>query len=164
MIEAVSLLQLKNVTNIELNFIGDGTEHEMISLLTKKYHVNAVITGYLPYTKMFAKLLQCQIAINPIKKGTASSIVNKVGDYAAAGIPVINTQDCAEYRQLLEEYNAGFNTIPENSKDIARKIYILYRSAELRYKMGNNEKILFDEKFDRSKTYKKIIKCVLNDL
>ena len=163
LIEAISLLQAKGINNIELYLIGDGTERTLIESLVEQYHIKAKITGYLPYEEMFTKLLQCQIAVNPIKKGTASSIVNKVGDYAAAGIPVINTQDNAEYRQLLEKYNAGLNTIPENSDDIARKILMLYQSEKLRHKMGENEKKLFEDKFDRSKTYNKIVECILSD-
>jgi glycosyltransferase involved in cell wall biosynthesis len=163
LIEAVALLQKNDLENIELCFIGDGTEHAAIENLVHQHHVRATITGYLPYNEMFAQLIRCQVAVNPIKKGTSSSVVNKVGDYAAAGIPVINTQDNAEYRRLLEKYNAGLNTIPENSDDIARKIHILYQSEALRREMGENERKLFKDKFDRSKTYKRIIDTILGN-
>lgn len=58
---------------------------------------------------MVGLLCSCDIAVNPIKKGSAGSIINKVGDYAAAGIPVVNTQENLEYKNILEEYNAGIN-------------------------------------------------------
>lgn len=162
LIKAIALLKKKGLDDIELDLIGDGTERENINLLVKQYRIRAKITGYLPYDKMFTELVKCNVAINPIVKGTASSVVNKVGDYAAAGIPVVNTQDNTEYRQLLDKYNAGLNTIPEDSEDIARKILILYQSGKLRTDMGDNEKRLFNDKFDRSKTYQKIIDCILN--
>jgi len=52
---------------------------------------------------MVGLLCACQIAINPIKSKSAGSIINKVGDYAAAGLPVINSQENEEYRRLIKE-------------------------------------------------------------
>ena len=40
----------------------------------------------MSYEDMVQTLVQCDIAVNPIIKGAAQSIINKVGDYAAAGL------------------------------------------------------------------------------
>jgi glycosyltransferase involved in cell wall biosynthesis len=61
---------------------------------------------------------------------------------------------------LLEEYKAGFNCNNGDTKDIAAKIELLYREGELRQKMGENNKRLAEEKFDRNKTYPQIIKLI----
>ena len=42
---------------------------------------------------MVGMLGVCDIAVNSISKGAAQSIINKHGDYAAAGLPVVNTQE-----------------------------------------------------------------------
>ncbi len=157
---ALSKLKQEGITNIKFIIVGDGDKRGKIERLAKDYYQNTIITGYLPYKEMFSYLKKFDVAVNPIIAGTASSIVNKVGDYAAAGIPVVNTQDNQEYRNLLEMYEAGINTIPEDSDDIARKIKNLYGNDKLRKKMGENNRKLFEEKFDRNKSYEKILVCI----
>lgn len=97
---------LHNITctgqkKIRLLVLGDGNLRNEVESLSKKYFPETDFYGYLSYSEMFPYLMQCDIAINPFKKGTANSVVNKVGDYAAAGVPVLNTQECAEYRNLV---------------------------------------------------------------
>ena len=114
----------------------------------------------LSYDKMVKKLCNCDIAINPISKGAAQSIINKVGDYAMAGLPVISTQECKEYRDLVENYNIGFNCENNNAQDVANKIEILYNDENLRKIMGQNNRKLAEEKFDRGVSYNKIITLI----
>lgn len=157
--QALEILKKQGFDNIKFMIVGDGDRRNELASLSKTYFSNTEITGYLPYNKMFEYLKKFDIALNPIVAGAANSVVNKVGDYAAAGIPVVNTQDNEEYRQLLCDYNAGVNTIPENAEDIADKIRHLYLEPQTRLKMGNNNRKMFDDKFDRSKTYQEIIDC-----
>ena len=105
---------------------------------------------------MISKLCRCDLAVNPIKKGAAQSIINKVGDYAAAGLPVISTQECPEYKKIVEYYKIGYNVQNDNPKQIAQKILELYNNKELRQEYGKNNRKLAEEKFDRKKTYLKI--------
>lgn len=109
---------------------------------------------------MVSVLCSCDIAINPIKKGAAQSIVNKVGDYAAAGIPVVNTQENLEYKNILEEYNAGINVKNESFIDTANAIETLYNDKRIRIKYGENNRILAEKKFNRKLTYKEIIDLI----
>ena len=109
---------------------------------------------------MVGLLCSCDIAVNPIKKGSAGSIINKVGDYAAAGIPVVNTQENLEYKNILEEYNAGINVKNESFIDTANAIETLYNDKRIRIKYGENNRKLAEEKFDRKKTYNQIVKII----
>ena len=109
---------------------------------------------------MVAQLCEADIAVNPIKAKSAGSIINKVGDYAAAGLATINTQECAEYRELLDEYEAGINCENGNIDELASAIERLYNDAELRQRMGEASRKLAEEKFDRAKTYKKICELI----
>lgn len=161
--QALEIVRNKGIDNMKLYILGDGNLRDEVENLSKKYYPDTVITGYLSYDKMMEYLLCSDIAVNPIVKGTFNSVVNKVGDYAAAGIPVINTQDNLEYRNLVEEYDVGFNTIPESAEDMADKIIRLYSANEIRRDKGNNNRRLFEEKFNRKKTYLKIVECILRD-
>ena len=126
----------------------------------KKANINVDFTGPLPYEEMVGKLCSCDIAVNPIRKGSAGSIINKVGDYAAAGLPVVNTQESKEYRKLVEDYQIGFNVENGNAVELAEKLELLYKDESLRKRLGNNNRKLAEEKFDRARTYKEIKKLI----
>lgn len=74
-----------------------------------------------------------------------------------AGLPVVNTQECPEYRELLKEYEAGVNCECENSQDIAVALMKLTSDSELRKKMAENSRRLAEECFNRKNTYQKIV-------
>ena len=66
-----------------------------------------------------------------------------------------------EYRDLVEKYNIGFNLDNNIVDEITEKIKMLINDELLRKTMGRNNRRLFEEKFDRSKTYSKIIKWLI---
>ena len=158
-IRAIKILNDKGINNILFKIMGDGPLKEMFELEAEKLNVKCDFSGRLPYEKMVQELRNCDIAINPIVSKSSGSIINKVGDYASAGLPVINTQECLEYRTLVKDYELGINCI-NDPKDIADKIEILINDTKLRKKMGKNNRKLAEEKFDRSVTYKQIIDVI----
>lgn len=159
-IDAIAILTKKGIKDIEFVVIGDGPLKEDFIKYSNRRKIKIKFLGQLPYEEMVKELCICHIAVNPIKKG-AASIINKVADYAAAGLPVINTQDCREYELLLEKYQCGFNCQNGNALDIAKKIYMLYQDKELRAIQGKNGRKLAEKYFDRKITYKKIKSIVL---
>ena len=116
-----------------------------------------IFTGRLPYNEMCATLSRCDIAVNPIVHDSAASIINKHGDYAASGLPVINSQSCQEYRDLVDRYNMGINCNAEDDRDMARALLWLIKNPKERKIMGKNARKCAEEKFDRKFTYKTII-------
>ena len=159
-IDAIEILKNRYKKNIEFVIIGAGPLKEEFEQYNIKKKTDCKFLGRLPYAEMVSELCLCDIAINPIKENSAASIINKVGDYAAAGLPIINTQESEEYRRLVEEYDIGFNCKNNNPEDIAKKIKILVDNKELRELKGKNNRRLAEEKFDRKKTYKEIIKLI----
>ncbi|WP_256130481.1 glycosyltransferase family 4 protein [Anaerovorax odorimutans] len=162
-IDAIALLKKRGITNIRLIVMGDGPLKEKFENHAKSINVNCDFLGKLDYPQMVRNLCACDIAVNPIKKGSAGSILNKVGDYAAAGLPVINTQDSREYRDLLEEYNAGLNCICGEAKDVAMKFEYLIKNENIKVQMGLNSRKLAEEKFDRARTYETIVQIINDD-
>ncbi len=160
LMRGIKILNDKGAKGIELIVMGDGANQEKLEALAKELNIDAVFTGRLPYDEMCAQLSECDIAVNPIRKGSAGSVINKVGDYAMAGIPVINTQECQEYRDLLDEYNAGINCECENPYEIAQALEKLISSESLRAQMGRNSRKLGEERFDRKHTYQKIVDLI----
>lgn len=162
-IEAISLLQRKGINNIKFVIMGDGPLKDKFQKYANEKDIDCDFTGRLDYPKMVGNLCSCDIAVNPIIKGSAGSIINKVGDYAAAGLPIINTQESKEYRDLVEKYKIGFNCNNKDFIDVAEKIEILIKDNSKIKKMGLNNRKLAEEKFDRKKTYGYIRNLILDE-
>lgn len=141
--------------------MGDGAKRAEFEKAAVESGIDAVFLGSLPYDQMCAQLVQCDMVVNPIVKGSAASIINKHGDYASSGLPVLNTQESTEYRTLVDQYNMGFNCKNGNARDLADKLLILVSSRTLRQEMGLNARRCAEEKFDRRNTYKELIEAIL---
>ena len=105
-------------------------------------------------------LAASDIAVNPIVGKSVASIINKVCDYATAGVPVVNDQNSREYRELLDEYHAGINCDNNNAQQFADAILTLYRDENLRKDMKSGALRLAKEKFDRNKTYLDFLRII----
>ena len=160
-IDAIKTLNNREINNIKFIVMGDGPLKQEFENYAKQKNINYEFTGKLPYEKMVGRLCSYDIAVNPISHNAAQSIINKVGDYAAAGLPVISTQECEEYKKLVDEYKIGFNCENGNVQDIAEKIERLIKDKELRKKLGNNNRKLAEERFNRKVTYKKLIDLIM---
>ncbi len=160
-IRAIDKLPDKN--NIKFIVMGDGVLKQRFEEFAKQFSLDIEFTGRLDYPQMVERLCKCDIAVNPIVKGSAGSVINKVGDYAMAALPVINTQECKEYRNLIEEYGAGINCECGNADDISNAILTLCENNELRKKMGEGNRKMAIEKFDRAKTYGNIVRVITDE-
>ncbi len=158
--DAISQLKDKGIDNLKFIVLGDGPLKVKFEEYAKKKEVDAVFMGRMPYNEMVGILGVCDIAVNPISKGAAQSIINKHGDYAAAGLPVLNTQECLEYRNLVDSYKMGLNCNNNDSKDLADKLLMLIKDAKLRKEMGRNSRRLAEDRFDRKITYLNIIELL----
>ncbi|WP_026691505.1 glycosyltransferase family 4 protein [Alteribacter aurantiacus] len=160
-LDALKIIKDKGIKNIKFVVMGDGPLKSKFENHAKENEIYAKFLGRLDYGKMVGVLKVCDIAVNPISKGAAQSIINKHGDYAAAGLPVLNTQESKEYRDLVKEFQMGFNCENNNAVDLADKLLKLYKDKQLRESMGDNSRKLAELKFDRSSTYQEIIKEIL---
>ena len=140
--------------------IGDGPFRPRFERCAKDKQINCICLGGKPYAEMASLLSSCDMCVNPIVKGSAASIINKVGDYALSGLPVINTQESPEYRALIEEYQCGINCECSNAEQVAQAIKKLASDKDLRKNMGENSHRLAAEKFDRRNTYYRIIEAI----
>ncbi len=137
--------------------MGDGPKRKEFEGYAGHCGIEVQFTGRLKYENMVSLLKNCDIAVNPIIKGAAGSIINKVADYAAASLPVINTQECEEYRDLMMHYDAGYNCNCGDSEDVAEKMLLLMTDEYKRKQKGKNNRRMAEELFDRDKTYLEIV-------
>lgn len=160
-IDAIELLKQEGLAkNIKFKVMGEGVCRAEFENYAKKSGVDCEFTGLLEYGRMMKTLMTCDIAVNPIVGRSVSSVINKVSDYAAAGIPVINTQNSKEYRELLARYGAGLNVENGNVRELADAILKYYNDKECRAASGANEKKMYDELFDRTRIYPKLVEKI----
>lgn len=158
-IDAISkVIECKSV-DMSLKFVvmGNGPLKGKFEEYAAMRKIDAEFTGALPYSQMVGKLCACDIVVNPIVKGAAQSITNKIGDFALSGLPVINTQECAEYRTQVEQRGLGINCEVGNSDEVANAIKKLALDPALREKMGRANRCYGEECFDRRNTYNNIV-------
>lgn len=158
-LDALALLKKKECFDMSVRFvlIGGGVDENKFKDYASKTYSNTTFLGKKSYQEMAGLLCDCDIVVNPIVKGSVATIINKVGDYALSGLPVINTQESKEYRQLVDNYHCGINCECGNAGDVAGALEILAKNKELCKKMGENARRLGIEKFDRRHTYVKIV-------
>ena len=161
-VDAVAKASLKTNQHIKFVVVGDGVYKEKFETYARQKEIDCEFTGSKDYPEMVGELCACNIVINPIKKGSAASIINKVGDYAQSGLPVINTQESPEYRHLIENYGCGINCECGNSDEVAEAIVKLAQSSVLRNEMGVAAKRFAKDKFDRRYSYSRIIHVIEN--
>ena len=159
-VRALGELMREGITNVRLIIMGSGPLEDAFRKEVDAQGVLTHFTGNLPYEVMCAQLNECDIAVNPIAKGAAQSIINKHADYAMAGLPVISTQDEGEYSKLLDSYKCGINCTAKNIFEIKQAICELVKNDKKRAEYARNSKKLGIEKFDRKRTYGNILKVL----
>lgn len=157
----IRALEKLNRADVRLIVMGDGENREAYQTLATEKGVNVLFAGRLAYGQMCATLAQCDITVNPITSGSAGSIINKHGDYAAVGLPVLNTQDSLEYRDLVDRYGMGLNCVNGDPGDLAEKLETLLADPELCKQMGENARRCAQERFDRRQTYPILVDAVV---
>lgn len=150
----------KKYKNVRLVLIGDGPLMDKFKSIANNNNVNVLFTGRKNYIEALNILNSCDIALNPFKKGAEQSVTNKVVDYAILGIPIVNTLENDEYRDMVDENDIGINVECENYKSIADGIIYLIENESSRIKMGKNNRKLAEKIFDRDITYKRIVDII----
>ena len=159
-IEAIAIASKKSNKKIKFIIMGRGPLKEYFEGIARDFGIYCEFTGPLQYEKMVGTLCSCDCVINPIKRGAAQSITNKVGDYALSGLPVINSQENEEYINLVNLYKCGINCECGNAQSVAEAILRLLRNPKMVKEMGLGSKELGDERFDRTSTYQHIIRAI----
>ena len=157
-LDSMIVLKEKGYSNVSFWIMGDGPLKCDFEKYAIEYNLDVTFYGRVPYEKMCGLLCVCDVCVNPIIGSSAASIINKHGDYAAAGIPVINTQLSHEYRKLVDRYRCGINCECSDSIQVADGILYLINHEDERIVMGKNARKLAENLFDRNNSYLNIYK------
>jgi len=161
MVLAGKALLNRGRNQIKIKILGGGPLKEELETLAKEQNCsNVEFVGYAPYPKMAAYLAKSDILVNSFVKKAPQSIVTKIGDYLAAGKPMINTCMSPEFRNKVEHDGFGINIMPEDVNVLAESIEKLYEDKVGRTEMGKKARAIAEEQFDRPQSYKKIIELI----
>ncbi|MCB6203663.1 glycosyltransferase family 4 protein [Extibacter muris] len=156
MILASDYLKKNGYPQIYTKILGGGPLKEELEELASSLQGNVEFIGYAPYEKMAAYLKKSDILVNSFVKKAPQSIVTKIGDYLAAGKPMINTCSSPEFRKKVESDGFGINIEAEDPILLANTILELYKDVKKRRVMGEKARKIAEEQFDRPHSYNKI--------
>lgn len=159
--DALEIISGKGIRAPKFIIMGDGPRRAEFENYAKRKGIYCEFMGLLPYDEMCGIIKSCDIVVNPITCAAAQSIINKHADYAAGGIPVLSTQENAEYKEMVEHYRMGFNCRNNDSHDLAEKMIQLIQDRDMRNCMGENARRCAEEKFDRRHSYQEIWQMIL---
>lgn len=147
LIEAISKLKDDNV---QLIITGDGEEKENLIDLAKMLDVNMYITGFIKnQEELFKHYYLADVFILPSFNEPWGLVINEA---MAAGLPIIASNECGAYMDLVRDGVNGFVIDPNNIDDIKSKISKIIYDDKLMKNMGINSKdIVKDWSFDSSK-------------
>lgn len=143
--------------NIRIKILGGGPTKEKLEELARQKHIdNVEFVGYAPYDMMAAYLTSCDVLVNSFVKKAPQSIVTKIGDYLAAGKPMINTCSSPEFRAKVDADGFGVNIEAEDAKILADAVLKFADNPKLCKNMGQKARQIAEEQFDRPKSYQRI--------
>ena len=111
---------------------------------------------------MAAYLTASDVTVNSLKKDAAQSIVTKIGDYLAAGKPMINTGSSEEFQMKVKTDGFGVNVVAEDAQALADAITDLTKRPNRRRIMGTRARDVAVAQFDQDHSYLAIVKLIRN--
>lgn len=159
LVNAMALVQ-KSHPEAKLQILGDGSERENLKAAAQSCGTSVTFHGYLPYDQMAAWLSKSDITINSLVEKAAQSIVTKIGDYLAAGKPMVNTSCSKEFRAKVEADGFGVNVKPGDAEGMARVLVDLIENPSRRARMGEKARAIAEEQFDRPHSYLKTVRLI----
>lgn len=158
LILAANELLKRGETKIQFQLLGTGSQKaELESFVEEQDIKNVHFWGFVPYPKMCAVLSKSDVLVNSFVKGAPQSIVNKIGDYLAAGKPIINTLENPTFCRLIEENEVGVNVEAGDVNCLVQSIDFCAFEKERSKLCGYNAERLAQKKFSRISSYLHIL-------
>lgn len=146
--------------SVRVKILGDGPDRARLEQRAAEKRAPVDFLGYTPYDLMAAYLTKADITVNSLVASAPQSIVTKIGDYLAAGKPLINTGSSPEFRAKVENDGFGINIPAEDAAELAAAICELAGKPELRERMGRRARMIAEQQFDQPKAYLAIVDLI----
>jgi lipopolysaccharide/colanic/teichoic acid biosynthesis glycosyltransferase/glycosyltransferase involved in cell wall biosynthesis len=131
----------RGMKDIRFVLVGDGVQRDtLVRLVASKGLHNVVFLPYQPKAQLRYSFSAADVFVISLKRGMAGYIVpSKLYGILASGRPYIAAVDQeSEVAEITCRYGCGLLANPQDGKDLAEKILVLYRDRELAARMGRN--------------------------
>ena len=135
-------------TGWQLDIAGSGSEEERLKELVAD-HENIRFHGFLQEREVAELLARSTVGVIPMFDRSGVAVPNKIADYAAAGLPVVNSLS-GETRKLLERYQAGSWYQVGNTESFIQAVQSLPDGA------AEHSRRMAAEEFDSARIYPKV--------
>lgn len=159
LIKASAVLDSK-LPDLRVLVLGDGPDRKRLEREAADFRAPVRFLGYQDYAHMAAYLSKCDITVNSLVRSAAQSIVTKIGDYLAAGKPLVNTGSSREFCAKVERDGFGLNVEAENPTALAEAIERLAVNGSKRKIMGMRARQVAEKEFDQNTSYLKIVRLI----
>lgn len=144
------VIQLLNMDDLCFHIIGQGRDHALIKRLKSDSHNQ--MYGRIEWTKLkdIYRIADIGIALyQPLASFTYYTGENavKILEYMAAGIPVV-TANFPGLKAFVEDQECGICVQPDDPRAVADVIERLYYDPDLRKRLGQNGRRLFEETYN----------------
>lgn len=143
-----------------LTIIGDGPNRQPLKRMAAELKIPVVFLGTVTHEELAKELPSYDLAVNPYYKGAMQSLTNKLADYLAAGLPVMNAANNKEVERLMEKYEMGYNYEPENHEELCALIESLGNRREEIHQRSLNARAFAEKYMDRNRIYKELFHLV----
>ena len=161
LVRSAAVLRDCGIRDIRVKILGDGPlRPELEDLASELGCDNVEFLGYRDYDEMAAYLVASDLLVNSFVSAAPQSFVNKVGDYLAAGKPIINTLENPVFQSFVHEQGVGVNIEPGNVAALAGTIIAYQDNPEQWDIIGRRARLVCEAHFDRKATYPRIVSFV----
>jgi len=156
-VETAAMLQ-SSYPNIRFFIAGDGPERTVLKKAAEdKKLANCEFLGLLEYDELVGLLRQSDIGLNVFVKNAKNAFPNKIFDYMAAGLAIINSIP-GELEKIIKDNAAGLQYNAGDAESLKDAILKLHEKPQKCKEMGQTARRLVEEKFDKNKQYLKYVK------
>lgn len=159
LVRAMALAQVDH-PHMKLKLMGDGTIRGELESLAAETGCDADFMGYMPYPNMAAHLVASDVLVNSLVENAPQSVPTKIGDYLAAGRPMVSTSLSPEFWAKVDTDGFGVNVHPGDADALARALVQLESDRAGCTRMGAAARAVAEEQFDRKRSYKQLVDLV----
>jgi glycosyltransferase involved in cell wall biosynthesis len=157
-LDAAKMLEEQN-SNVWIVIAGDGPFRVHVEAAAARYgRTRVYYVGKLEPSQLARLYKQCDIGLCAYSKRSNVEMPDKVYDYMAAGLPVVNSLR-GEVSQLITQRKIGVQYAAENAHDLKEKLLLLSNNTQLRQEMASNS-YLAGMEFDKNIQYRKCVDLV----
>lgn len=150
---------LSNYSHIKILIAGDGPlKDQIIKKISKDELKNVQYLGKVDNQELFHLYALCDIGLCAYSKYSNVGMPDKIYDYMAAGLPIINSLK-GELQHLIEDNRLGVQYEAGNPVSLSAAIESLMNDGEGRSRMAKNS-YSFAERFDQQKQYRNYVEFV----